>query len=237
MTLASTVNRIDYTGNGAVDTYSYTFKIFDDDDLVVTVRDTSNVEYTLTKTTDYTVTGVGETAGGTIVLVDADQAWIDSDGDLTTGYIISIRRVRPLLQETDIRNQGTFRPEIHEDEFDKQVMIHQQHQDEIDRSLKLPESVDPDDFDTTLPVPTADRVLAVNAAGNGFTLLSTVPETSPLTTAGDLLVHNGTDPVRFPIGTDRQVLRVNTAATEKIQWTSEFENGNYDAILFAQIFS
>lgn len=170
MTLSSATSRVSYTGNGAVDTYSYTFKIFDQDDLLVTVKNTSDVETTLTITTDYTVSGVGDTGGGSIALVNSSQAWLDVDGDLLTGYILVIRRVRSIVQETDIRNQGTFYPETHEDEFDKLTMVDQQQQDELDRSIKLPETLTSLDFDPTLPsdINTADILLKVNSTGTGF---------------------------------------------------------------------
>lgn len=170
MTLSSATSRVSYTGNGAVDTYAYTFKIFDQDDLLVTVKDTDDVETTLTITTDYTVSGVGNTAGGNVVLVNASQAWLDVDGDLKSGYILVIRRVRAIVQETDIRNQGSFYPETHEDEFDKLTMVDQQQQDELDRSIKLPESISSADFDPTLPttIGTANATVVVNSTGDGF---------------------------------------------------------------------
>jgi len=173
MTIASATNRVSYTGNGSVDTYAYTFRIFDEDDLTVTVRDTATtpIETTLTKTTDYTVTGVGANSGGNVVLVNSAQAWLDADGDLKTGYTIVIRRVRDILQDFDIRNQGDFYPEGHEDALDSVIMIAQQQQDEIDRSIKLPETEDPAGFDTALPtdlVGEVNVVLMTNDAGDGF---------------------------------------------------------------------
>jgi hypothetical protein len=173
MTIASTTRRVDYTGNGSVDTYSYPFKIFDETHLRVTVRDTDGVETTLTLTTHYTVTGVEESAGGTIVLVNGAFDWLDAGGDLETGFHLTIRRVVPLTQETDIRNQGAFYPEIHEDQFDKQTMIDQQHQDENDRSLKMPESVSSSVFDPTLPAELVENpgaTVIVNDDGDGFEL-------------------------------------------------------------------
>lgn len=137
MTVSSTTNRNDYIGAGSLDTYAYSFKIFSESSLVVTVADTDDVETTLTIATDYTVTGVGEVNGGNIVFVDSGQDWLDGDGDLKIDYFLTIRRVRSLLQGTDIRNQGDYFPETHEDEFDKQIMIDQQQQEEIDRSLKV----------------------------------------------------------------------------------------------------
>jgi hypothetical protein len=152
MSVSSATSRNNYTGNGATSVYSYSFRITSEDDLTVTVRLISTgAETTLTKTTDYTVSGVGVGSGGNVTLVDAGQAWLDGDGDLLATYEISIRRVMDLTQETDIRNQGDFYPEAHEDEFDKSRFIDQQQQDEIDRSLKLSESVDPSTFDPSIP--------------------------------------------------------------------------------------
>jgi hypothetical protein len=171
MSLASVNNRMAYTGNGAVDTYPYTFRIFDQSDLLVTVRSTSDVETTLVITTDYTVTGVGTSGGGNVVLVNSAQAWLDGDGDLLTGYVLSIRRVVDLTQLTDIRNQGDFYPEVHEDQFDKLTMTDQQQQDEIDRSMKLSETTDPADFNTELPSSIIGQpfvTIQTNAAGDGF---------------------------------------------------------------------
>lgn len=172
MSISNTNSRNNYTGNNSTDTYNYTFRIFNQEDLLVTVRNTNNIETTLTLTTNYTVTGVGSLTGGTIVLVD---------GNLATGYVLSIRRVVELVQETDIRNQGAFYPEIHEDQFDRQVMMAQQQQDEVDRSVKLAETIDPADFDTRLPasiVGAVNRTVMTNATGDGFEPGPTADEVS-----------------------------------------------------------
>lgn len=171
MSLSNANNRNDYVGNGSVDTYNYTFRIFDEDDIEVIVRDTSDVETVLTKTTHYTVTGVGGVNGGTIPLVNGAFDWIDAEGDLKADYVLTIRRVIPLVQETDIRNQGAFYPEIHEDQFDKLVMIDQQQQDEIDRALKLPVTVNPSAFSGILPaglVGNPGASIIVNSTGDGL---------------------------------------------------------------------
>lgn len=182
MSISSTTNRNNYTGNGTTGTYSYTYKIFSQTDLLVTIRDTSDdSETTLTISTDYTVTGVGGTSGGTIVLVSGGQDWIDGSGYLDTGYEISIRRVRPLTQTADIRNQGDFYPEVHEDVFDKLTMVDQQQQDELDRSLKLSESIDPDDFDPSIPAEIVGQngvTIVTNAAGTALEVGPTTTEIS-----------------------------------------------------------
>lgn len=186
MSLSSATNRNDYTGNGSVDTYSYTFKVFSEDHLVVTVRDTSDVETTLTKTTHYTVSGVGSTNGGSVALVAGAFDWLNVGNDLKSGYKLTIRRVVPLTQETDIRNAGTFYPATHEDQFDKQVMISQQQQDDLDRSVTLPETVTSSDFDPTLPsdiLDSANKVPMVNATGDGFTDAANWPTANEISSA------------------------------------------------------
>lgn len=162
MSIASQTSRVNYVGNGNVDEYDFTFKIFSATDLRVTVRNENDAEELLVLDTDYTVSGVNDENGGTITLVD---------GNLDSGHVLTIRRVRDLTQETDIRNQGEFFPETHEDTFDHLVMVDQQQQDEIDRCMKVPETVSSDDFDPELPSnigTLAGQVLMVNQAGDGW---------------------------------------------------------------------
>jgi hypothetical protein len=186
MSLSSLTNKNTYTGNGAVDTYAYSFKIFDDDELIVTVRNTDDEETVLVKTTDYTVTGVAVTAGGDVVLVNAAQAWLDAGGDLLSGYILTIRRKLALTQTTDLRNQGTYYPEDIENQFDKNVMVDQQQQEELDRSVKLPNTVLAADFDVDLPadiVGAAGKCPTTDATGEGWAAAADWPTTTAISTA------------------------------------------------------
>jgi len=179
MTILSSTSRVPYVGNGSVSNYSFTFKIFSDDDLLVTVRHpTTGAETTLTLTTDYTVTILAN-GTGSIDLVNNSQAWL-TGGNLTTSWVLVIRRVVDLIQDTDIRNQGAFYPEAHENAFDYLMMATQQLKDEIDRSFKVNETDDP----LTLTLPTADeranQILGFNASGQPIAVSSVgvVPTTS-----------------------------------------------------------
>lgn len=179
MSLASSVNRNDYTGNGATSVYSYSFKLFQSSDLTVIVKDTSTppVETVLTINTDYTISGVGSTSGGNVTLVNGGQSWLTS-GSLKSNYKLTFLRQLDLTQTTDLRNQGDYFPETIEDTFDKSRMIDQQQQDEIDRAVKSPSSVPASDFDPTLPtdIATANKVIIVNSAGDGFEMGPTASE-------------------------------------------------------------
>lgn len=191
MTIASTVNRMDYIGNGATSVYAYSFRILSEDDLLVTIRATDETETTLSLTTDYTLSGVGALSGGNLTLVNSSQSWLTS-GNLKSGYVLTIRRSIDLTQDTDLRNQGDYYPEDVEDEFDRTVMRDQQLQDQLLRSIKLPETVSSDDFDCTLPTDIADNAgsaIVVNQAGTGFTFGSTPAgsDTSKVLKAGDTM--------------------------------------------------
>ena len=211
MTIAATNRRNDYTGNGATDVYAYTFKVFNKNDLKVTKRDTSNVETLLVVDTDYTVSGVGESAGGSITL---------TAGNLPTDYRLTIRRLRPLTQDTDIRNQGDFFPEVHEDAFDDLVMKDLTQQDEIDRSLKFPETTS--GVSPTLPVPVAGgRYFYLNEAGDAVELveaLGTIP--NPMSSKGDLLTMDASSTTRLPVGADGYYLVARSAETKGVEWRS-----------------
>jgi len=178
MSLESNKNRNDYIGNGAVREYSYTFKIFNEQHLRVTVKDLNDDETELQLGIDYTVTGVGDETGGNILLTSNGQAWIDANDFLVDQFVFTIRRVVSLTQETDFRNQGSFLPENHEDTFDLSRMIDQQQQDEIDRSVKLPETIPATDFDTGLPggIQTPDSTIITNPTGTGFDMGPTANE-------------------------------------------------------------
>ncbi|HFJ1561831.1 TPA: effector protein [Salmonella enterica] len=131
MTVSTEVDHNDYTGNGVTTSFPYTFRIFHKSDLVVQVVDLSENITELTLDTDYTVTGAGGYTGGNVVL----------SSPLANGYQISISRELPVTQETDLRNQGKFFAEVHEDAFDKLTMLIQQAISWLRLSLRKPSFV------------------------------------------------------------------------------------------------
>jgi len=167
MGLTSTTNRVSYTGDGSDTTFDYAFKIFATSELLVTVRNnTTNTESTQTLSSDYTVSGAGETGGGTVTFTTAPS----------NGHIIVIRRVMPLTQSTDIRNQGPYLPSLHEDQFDKLVMSHQQMQSQIDRCIKQLET----DSSATLDIPISrvSSYMFFDASGNLTTVSAALSATA-----------------------------------------------------------
>ncbi|EMU9202922.1 hypothetical protein AAA769_002275 [Salmonella enterica] len=131
MTVSTEVDHNDYTGNGVTTSFPYTFRIFKKSDLVVQVADLSKNITELVLDTDYTVTGAGGYTGGNVIL----------STPLTSGYQISISRELPVTQETDLRNQGKFFAEVHEDAFDKLTMLIQQVRSWLRLALRKPSFV------------------------------------------------------------------------------------------------
>lgn len=57
---------------------------------------------------------------------------------------------------------------------------------------------------------------------NGSTATTGFNNLSPMTTKGDLIVHNGTNNVRLPVGTDSQVLTADSGAANGVSWGAQF---------------
>jgi len=133
MTISSTNRRAGpYSGNSSQTAFPFSFKVFEAADmLVVKVEVATNIETTLTLTTDYTVAlnaDQNSNAGGTINLVTA----------LPTGYNMVISSKVAYLQETDLTNQGGFYPEVITDALDRLTIEAQQLKEGLDRAAQLP---------------------------------------------------------------------------------------------------
>lgn len=128
MTVSTEVDHNDYTGNGTTTDFPYQFRIFKKSDLLVTTSDPDENQSTLVLDTDYSVSGAGGYFGGSITL----------NNPLPNGWKISLARQLPVTQETDLRNQGKFFAEVHEDAFDKLTMLIQQVWSRFSLALRKP---------------------------------------------------------------------------------------------------
>jgi len=128
MTVSTVVNHEQYVGNGTTTVFPYRFRILSSSHMVVTVSDTYGAIRTLSLDTDYKITGVGLVSGGTVVLVNA----------LPENWQISLERDLPAVQETDLRNQGRFFAETHEDAFDYLTMLVQKSLSFFSLALRKP---------------------------------------------------------------------------------------------------
>ena len=139
MTINSTTRKTNaLVGNGNTATYPFAFKVFTDADVVVKKLEVStSIETTLTlgASNDYIVTLNSDqngNPGGSITLKSGG-----SNQNLASGFQIVITSALTPLQGTDLTNQGGFYPEVINDALDKAIILHQQQQDEIERSIKF----------------------------------------------------------------------------------------------------
>ena len=158
MTLSTDKNKKTYTENGSTTVFPFPYKFFKNTDLEVWSADLQGTETKLTLNVHYTVTGAGLQAGGSITKTAAAPQ----------NYALTIKRIVPLTQETSLRNQSKFYAEVHEDEFDRLVMQQQQKQEEVDRSIKVAQTI-ADTFNTQLPPAVGAQMIGFNVGGTGLT--------------------------------------------------------------------
>lgn len=128
MTVSTELSHEEYTGNGVTTDFDFRFRIFEAKHLVVSVAEPDGTERILTNGTDYTLRGVGSYRGGKVIL----------KMPLATGWKIGIARDLPAVQETDLRNQGKFFAEVHEDAFDYLTMLIQKSLGFLSLCLRKP---------------------------------------------------------------------------------------------------
>ena len=66
MTISTTTIKNSYSGNSSTDAFAYTFKISDQDHMQVIIRSSTGTETVKSLSTHYTVSGVGNSSGGTV---------------------------------------------------------------------------------------------------------------------------------------------------------------------------
>lgn len=157
MTLASTTPKEIKNGNGVTTVFSFTFVINQASDLVVVKTATDGTETTLTEgtgTSNYSVSVSAYPGSGSITY----PATLGTE--LASGEKLTLKRVVDLDQETDLINQGAWKPEQVESALDYARMVDLQQQDDIDRSIKVQVS-DDSGADFTLPAPAANKVIGI----------------------------------------------------------------------------
>lgn len=131
MTVSNTTSVVQYNGNGVTVAWPTGFRFFKNTDLVVTKRSASGTTTLLTLNTDYSVSGANALGGGTVTTTNALLGGSNPE-------LLTIARVLTVQQLTDLRNQGNYFAEIHEDVFDYLTMLIQQTGESDSRALRHP---------------------------------------------------------------------------------------------------
>jgi len=159
MTISTTITKNSYVGNGSTSQFTYSFKITDEDFLQVIIKVTATgAETVKTKTTHYTVAGVGNSGGGTVTFTAGNLP-------ASTDTVI-LRRVTTKTQGMDLIENDPLPANTLEDAIDKNLAISQEIQEEVDRSLKLSRgnTMTSTEF-TTTAADRASKILAFDSSG------------------------------------------------------------------------
>lgn len=164
MTVLTESSSRSFQGNDVADEFSTGFRFLDAAHLTVT-EETAGVETVLVEGVDYTVSGEGDVAGGTVTTTDP----------VATGTTLTIERNTPILQEVELRPQGQYLPSTIMGMVDKLTLIAQENRRNIETLQALgAELADPDDvgiffvdktFLTDADAAEADFPLSVAIAG------------------------------------------------------------------------
>jgi hypothetical protein len=154
MTIASSTGRIQYNGNGTTLAFTVPFYFLDNSHLQVVLTSVASVDTVQTITTNYTVSGSGNPAGGTVTMIVAPAS----------GEKLTVIRSVPLTQSTDLVDNDPLPAEVLETALDKGIMIDQQIQEQLDRAIKVPVGAG----SGTLPSPQAGALIGWNGTATGL---------------------------------------------------------------------
>ncbi|MBF8733111.1 hypothetical protein IRZ59_22020 [Pseudomonas guariconensis] len=157
MTVSTTASTTQAFPNGVTTVFPINYRFFAKTDLKVFWLKPGGTVHLLILDSEYTVQGAGNEDGGSITTV----------GTPLNGGTLTIARIMTATQLTSFRNQGEFFAEIHEDAFDKLVMLVQQAIDNQGRGLTVPVS-DPVGLDLEMPgaAVRATKMLGFDSAGS-----------------------------------------------------------------------
>lgn len=209
MSVTTTTNRVIVLGDGIATTFEFPFIGVDPGDIFVTYTDPDGASTDLSQS-QYSVT-LNPALPGAIWGIGGDVTYPLSGSPIPDGSSLTIVRILPETQETQISNQGAFYPRVVEQELDLLMMTIQQVSDQASRALVVPVS----DPDVPLPIPgvqqRAGQMLGFDALGNP---IAAQPSSALVSSAMQPVVGAATLPLaRAAMGVDYPVLVVSANQT------------------------
>lgn len=182
MTLSTTSNTQSYTGNGSTTAFSFPYLFYANGDLNVFV---DGVLQTIT--THYTVSGAGDSNGGTVTFLTAPA----------NGEAVIIQREVDLLQNTDLENFDGNPADVTEKQFDLLVMADQQIDEAVDRAILAPLGTTLTSNAISGTIDSTTRVLTLTTSGPATGTLADLSTSIDVVlsgeASGDFLRYDGTN--------------------------------------------
>ncbi|MCP4127350.1 MAG: hypothetical protein GY753_09840 [Gammaproteobacteria bacterium] len=162
-----------FDGNDVTTVFPFTFKVADDDELLVVFTSTLDVESEYTKDSDFSISlnaDQNASPGGSVTLLG---------GALATDTKLTLVRDTQAVQEVDLTNQGAWLPEIMEEALDRSIMRLQELTDEMALTFRVnvSSSLDPDDVVEDL-LDASDAAVVAQAAAEAAQVAAEAAETN-----------------------------------------------------------
>ena len=186
ITISDTSPRVQYTASGSQTAFTVPFEFFNATDIKV-IRTVGTTDTTLTyaaspsSATQYSVSGAGETGGGSITL----------GGGATAGHKYTIYRDLPIARSSDFPASGQFSVETLNTELDKIVAMMQQNERDFNYTIKAKSSTSTA-YGLTFPELVANKILSVNSDGDALEFSQSITDVSTVAgIASDITTVSG----------------------------------------------
>ena len=210
MSVVSELYKVTVVGDGSTPSIAFNRKVFASSDIKGVKYDTTTLaETALVNGSDFTVSGAGNESTGVTITpsssIPSGTNWVMYSDQGST-------------QTTDLQSQGPFPANTIEYMVDKLAIAIQEVEGKVDRALLMPlfssaSKTIPDGTDKVVVLDSSGDLGTVNQSGFGDAITT-------LTTKADLLVHDGTDLDRLPVGSNNQVLTADSTQTLGVKWAA-----------------
>ena len=153
MTMPYSASRALFEGNGAATQFPFSFRVWEDSQLVVSL---TSPQGETTQATGWTATL--SDSGGTV-------SYLHQGAALPAGWKLAIVRNMPFSQEIDLVSGARFDPQVMEDGLDQAAAERQQLLEQLSRAVILPPTSEQSPQEVVEGI-RADRERAERAAGN-----------------------------------------------------------------------
>lgn len=155
MTIAATLTRQAYAGNGVTTEFSWPGVVYDEDDLIVVlVVDSTGVATVKTITTHYTVDVEEDFSGASVTMLTAPAS----------GETLVLKRNTAKTQAKDLSARSRVDLDEIEEALDRLTITVQDLQEQLARCPKF--AIESETTDITFPEPEAGKAIQWNSAGD-----------------------------------------------------------------------
>jgi len=169
MTVQTSSPRVVYDGDGITTVFAIPFKFLDNSHISAFLRDAVPVQNDWVEGTQYTITGAGNPAGGTLTIKTTPTDYTPQNGEQ-----LIILRIVPDTQQSQYVEGDDLPSATLENDLDKRTMASQQIAETLARSLTAPiADTVAGNFELPLDADRASKFLAFDALGNPIPSLGT----------------------------------------------------------------